>query len=68
MKLPAKNAVERYQTASGLKPISGGAWRNGSRIAALIRSRWARPTRRTRCRSLGRLSASADSDPGCGNE
>jgi len=25
MKLPAKNAVERYQTASGLKPISGGA-------------------------------------------
>jgi len=25
MKLPAKNAVERYQTASGLKRISGGA-------------------------------------------
>ena len=25
MKLPVKNAEERYQTASGLKPILGGA-------------------------------------------
>jgi hypothetical protein len=49
MKLLAKNAEERYQTAAGLKPIFGGAWRNGSRMAASIRSRWARTTCRTGC-------------------
>jgi hypothetical protein len=30
MKLLAKNAEERYQTASGWKPIFASAWRNGS--------------------------------------
>ena len=49
MKLLAKTAEDRYQTAAGSRPICGGAWRNGSRMAASSRSRWARKTRRTVC-------------------
>ena len=49
MKLLAKNAEERYQTALDSKPIFGGAWRNGSRMVASTRFRWARTMLRTDC-------------------
>ena len=47
MKLLAKTAEERYQTAAGVEAICGAAWPNGKPTAASTRSRWANTTCRT---------------------
>jgi serine/threonine protein kinase len=49
MKLLAKTAEERYQTASGLEADLRRCRGNGRRMVASTRSRRARTTRRTGC-------------------
>jgi len=49
MKLLAKNAEERYQTASGLEADLRRCLRKGRRMVASIHSLWVSTTHQTDC-------------------